>query len=62
MVRPVLAVVLPDHLAVRPVHREGRRLAAHRVRPEEDHQRQEARRPGQKALRWGVESLVRIRG
>ena len=57
MARPFPEVALPDRLAGRPVHREGRRPAVH---PEEDRQRVEARRPGRKAPRWGAELQVRV--
>ncbi len=67
MARPFPAVVLPDHPAVRLAHREGRladrpdhREGRHPVHPEEDHRRQEARRPERKAPRWEAELQVRV--
>ena len=44
--------------AVHQAHREGRRPV--RLDLEEDHRRQEARRPGRKAPRWGAELQVRV--
>lgn len=69
MARLFLGGVLPDHPAVRPVHREGH-LAVHPVRPEgrhlvrrwEDRQRREAHLLGRMGPRWGAELRVRIVG
>lgn len=70
MARPFPEVALPDHPAVRPVHREDRRPAVlpvrragrHPVHLGEDRRRQEARRPERKASRWEAELRVRVVG